>query len=194
MPKWIKKSLMVMVSVLTLGLVTPEALFASQSNHNKDEAEQAFQSQKPIDEQEIKQEVVSERDQFIDKMVQEAETQAFVKFGPRIKPVIEDEFREMILPNIEKVIADVASKFPDEDLTALAITEMPSGGVSERIFHIVNTKTKKDVIRFHVRRDNPPQEAYRFNFHYHIAEDNYQTHHDLGVINWAKNTPPKWMS
>ena len=69
-------------------------------------------------------------------MVKKAEEQSFVKFGTKIKPVIEDEFKEVILPNIEKVIAEVAAQYPEEDLSQLIISEMPSGGTSEKIFHI----------------------------------------------------------
>ncbi|MEW8987992.1 MAG: YpjP family protein, partial [Bacillus sp. (in: firmicutes)] len=85
-------------------------------------------------------------------------------------------------------------QYPEEDLVHLAISEEPGKGKSEKIFHIKDEKTGEDVIRFHVRRDQPPHEGYWFNFHYHTHHDEYQTHHDLGSIYWAKNTPPNWMS
>ncbi|MED4798110.1 YpjP family protein, partial [Priestia megaterium] len=51
-----------------------------------------------------------------------------------------------------------------------------------------------DLIRFHVRRENPPKDGYWFNFHYHAAADNFQKHYDLGKIYWNRNMPPKWFS
>lgn len=100
----------------------------------------------------------------------------------------------MILPNIEKAIKEVMDQYDDNDLRYLTITERPTGGHSERIFHIYDGKKQHDVIRFHVRRDHPPKEGYWFNFHYHTYHDKFQKHHTLGAIYWAKNTPPKWMS
>ena len=92
------------------------------------------------------------------------------------------------------MISEVVAQYPEEDLSQLAISERPSGGTSEKIFHIQDQLTNKDVIRFHVRRDHPPQEAHVFNFHYHLANDQFQKHHDLGVIHWNKSTPPRWMT
>ena len=43
-------------------------------------------------------------------MLKNAEEKSYVKFGSRIKPVIEDEFKEIILPNIEKVISEVVAR------------------------------------------------------------------------------------
>jgi hypothetical protein len=100
----------------------------------------------------------------------------------------------VILPNIEKAIQEVAVQFPEESLANLKVTETPGGGLSEKIFHITNSKANEDVIRFHVRRDHPPQQGYWFNFHYHTHHDNFQAHHELGSIYWNKNTPPKWMT
>jgi hypothetical protein len=126
--------------------------------------------------------------------LKQAEFQSYQKFGTKIKPVIENEFREIILPNIEKALEEMAVQFPEEDLKNLTITEHPGTGHSEKIFNINNPGIGKDVLRFHVRRDNPPQAGYWFNFHYHTYHDDFQSHHELGSIYWAKNTPPKWMS
>src|SRR5690606_5692626 len=85
-------------------------------------------------------------------------------------------------------------QFPDASLEKLAITEKPAGGISEKIFHIYETETNKDIIRFHVRRDKPPLEGYTFNFHYHTYHDQFQTHYALGNIYWDINTRPKWQT
>lgn len=195
MPKWLRKSLLVLVTVVTFGMVTPQALLADPSNEDKQAKRDIYESTPSIKEESyFDSEESLDRDKFINQMVKKAEEQSFVKFGTRIKPVIEDEFKEVILPNIEKVIAEVAMQYPEEDLTQLIVSEVPSGGTSEKIFHILNKETKKDIIRFHVRRDHPPQESFAFNFHYHTVHDQFQSHHDLGSINWDKNTPPNWMS
>ncbi|WP_071394465.1 YpjP family protein [Bacillus tuaregi] len=193
MPKWLRKSLLVLVTIATFGLVTPQALMNESPNEDKQAKRDTYETNPSITEDYFETEI-SERDQFINEMVKVAEEQSYVKFGMRIKPVIQDEFKEVILPNMEKAIAEVAAQYPDEDLSQLMVSEVPSGGVSERIFHIMDNQTKMDIIRFHVRRDHPPQEEYMFNFHYHTSHDQFQAHHDLGIINWNKNTPPKWMT
>ncbi|WP_338447937.1 YpjP family protein [Niallia oryzisoli] len=194
MPKWLRKSLLVLVTIATFGLVTPQALLTDSPNEDKQAKRDTYEANPSINEDYFETQVFSDREQFINEMVRAAEEHSFAKFGTRIKPVIQDEFKDVILPNMEKAIAEVTSHYPDENLNQLIVSEVPSGGVSERIFHIMDNQTKKDVIRFHVRRDHPPQEDYVFNFHYHTSHDHFQTHHDLGSINWAKNTPPKWMS
>ncbi|WHY75792.1 YpjP family protein [Neobacillus sp. WH10] len=197
MNKWLRKSLFIMVSILTFGLVTPTQLMNSVNAENLQDrdafeataAENSFtQKNRFIEESEFN------RDQFMEELMNQAEIQSYQKFGTRIKPVIENEFREIILPNIEKALDETASQFPEEDVKNLTITEQPSAGHSEKIFNIKNGDTGKDILRFHVRRDNPPKEGYWFNFHYHTYYDNFQSHHDLGSIYWDKNTPPKWMS
>ncbi|KAA9021684.1 YpjP family protein [Niallia endozanthoxylica] len=194
MPKWLRKSLLLVVTVATFGLVTPQGLLTDSPNEDKHSKRDAYETNPSNSEEYFETEDVSERDKFINEMVRVAEEQSFVKFGTRIKPVIQDEFREFILPSMEKAIAEVALQYPDEELSQLIVSEVPSGGVSERIFHIMDNQTNQDVIRFHVRRDHPPQEEYMFNFHYHTSHDQFQAHHHLGIINWDKNTPPKWMT
>lgn len=199
MPKWLRKSFVILVTILTFGMVTPSQDFLYNNvNNHKPPKRDAFESDsveklnETSSEESNLEEIVSARDQFIQSMMKEAEEQSYKKFGPRIKPVIEDEFKKIILPNIERAIATVASQYPKEELSRLEITEVPGGGTSEKIFHIVDSQTKKDLIRFHVRRDHPPLEGYWFNFHYHTHHDNFQAHHHLGSIYWDKNTPPNW--
>ncbi|MBB6444611.1 YpjP family protein [Bacillus benzoevorans] len=195
MPKWLRKSLVILVTVITFGMVTPQVLSNNPNEANKQEKRNMIEALPLVAEAtNHSPAALAERDAFIQEMVKQAESQAYLKFGAKIKPVIEDEFREIILPNIEKAIEEIALQFPEDDLSHLSVTEMPGGGQSEKIFHIMNQKTKQDVIRFHVRRDHPPQEGFTFNFHYHTVHDQFQLHHELGVIYWDKNTPPKWMS
>lgn len=189
-----------MVTILTFGMVTPsQAFLYEHSNAEKTPKKDVFDalSEDKID---INHSMVPEdigyisREAFIKQMLYEAETQSYTKFGSRIKPVIENEFSEVIFPNIEKAIQNVAEQYPEEELAFLSVSESPGKGHSEKIFNIRNEKTDEDVIRFHVRREQPPQQGYWFNFHYHTHHDQFQAHHDLGSIYWDKNTPPKWMS
>jgi hypothetical protein len=196
MTKWLRKSLFVLVSILTFGLITPTQLINPGNAENLNDWD-AFKAAEDnsftlstgfVDQSEL------DRENFIGELIKQAEIQSYQKFGVKIKPVIEDEFREVILPNIEKALDKMAVQFPEDDWKNLTITVLPSAGLSEKIFNINNRKTGKDILRFHVRRENPPQAGYWFNFHYHTYHDAFASHHDLGSIYWAKNTPPKWMS
>ncbi|WNS73924.1 YpjP family protein [Bacillus sp. DTU_2020_1000418_1_SI_GHA_SEK_038] len=201
MPNWLRKSLVVMVTILTFGLVTPSQAFLYEHSNavktpKKDIFDALSENKNVINNPALADEHVGyiSKEDFIRQMLMEAEAQSFTKFGARIKPVIENEFTEVILPNIEKAIQNVAEQYPEEELAYLTVTERPGKGHSEKIFNITNDKTNEDVIRFHVRRDQPPQQGYWFNFHYHTHHDQFQAHHELGSIYWDKNTPPKWMS
>ncbi|MBS4199439.1 YpjP family protein [Bacillus sp. FJAT-49732] len=196
MKLWIRKSLIILVSILTFGAVTPSHALWSENDelpkaqHRGNPPNDSVQ--KPNIQTQINVAVKSHKEQFIEMMTDEAERQALIKFGPKISDVIIDEFQEIILPHIEAAIEMTAAQFSDEELDNLAITETPGGGVSEKIFNIYNVGTKQDVIRFHVRRDKPPLEGYKFNFHYHTYHDQFQTHYTIGTIDWNKNTPPNW--
>jgi hypothetical protein len=192
MNKWIRKSVVVLVSLLTFGLITPTQLINNvnaEKTNERDTVESA-----PSQQTSYFEESHVDKEGILKELLKQAEQQSYQKFGTRIKPVIENEFRVIILPNIEKAIQETATQFPAEDLVNLAITESPGKGQSEKIFNIKNSDTNSDVLRFHVRRDNPPQAGYWFNFHYHTYHDGFQSHHELGSIYWDKNTPPKWMS
>jgi len=196
MNKWLRKSLFVTISILTFGLVTPSQLI-NQANAEKINDRDTFQTQASersfIQANSYLIESEFNREKFMQELMKQAEIQSYQKFGTRIKPVIEDEFREVILPNIEKAVEETASQLAGDDLKNLTITEQPGAGLSEKIFNIKDSVSGKDILRFHVRRDNPPQSGYSFNFHYHTYLDDFHTHHELGSIYWAKNTPPKWM-
>lgn len=196
MPAWLRKSLVVLISMFTFGMVSPAQAngFLTPSSDRTEKSVSTETSflvpfEDPFSETPYTEEAVRER--FIERVVKEAEEQSFQKFGKKIGPVIEDEFRQTILPNIEIAIAMVAEQFPGEKLETLEISEIPGGGKSEKIFHIIS-ESGKDIIRFHVRRDQPPKEGFWFNFHYHTYHDSFQTHYELGSIFWDKNTPPKW--
>jgi hypothetical protein len=191
--KWMKKSLVVLVSIFTFGMVTPAHAFWN-GNQEVDKSEQQRHDDTQNRTYSTIQNNKVEKNRIINTMMDEAEKQAFEKFGTKISPVIEDEFKQVVLPNIQKAIEMTLAEYPEENLASLSVSESPSGGVGEKIFHIYDTNTNEDIIRFHVRRDHPPMDGYYFNFHYHLRYDQYQRHYALGTIYWDKNTPPKWMS
>ncbi|WP_246941870.1 YpjP family protein [Bacillus pinisoli] len=197
MPPWIRKSLVVIFTILTFGLVTPPQIIiadtresdAAKSNHIEGMNQSADEQINPY-----LHEYLDKSNSFFDYAVRQAEQQSIMKFGPVIEESIGDEFRSVILPKIEEVIMTLSSRLDEDQLQHLVISKHPTGGVSEKIFHIYSAKSGQDIIRFHVRRDHPPLDGYYFNFHYHTFEDSFQTHHELGTIYWSKNTPPNWQS
>lgn len=200
MSKWLKKSVFVLITILSFGLVTPPQVLLIDKVEAEKPGDQNFfekSASNIISEPTIKNDVVeepSDKQKWLEKIMRDVEGQSFLKFGEKIKPVIEDEFRDVILPKIEVAISTVARQFPEEELIHITISEIPGKGKSEKIFHIINQKNGEDIIRFHVRRDQPPLQGYWFNFHYHTYHDQFQTHYELGSLYWAKNTPPNWMN
>ncbi|AUZ26797.1 YpjP family protein [Bacillus cabrialesii] len=203
MKLWMRKTLVVLFTIVTFGLVSPPAaLMADKPSGQPSSLEQndytAF-----YDEHDLYDDYESEnrRDpellfqSYKEQLLDSAEDQSFLKFGSKIAPVIEDDYRKEILPKIENVISDyLATLQDDETYQDVVISSMPSAGKTEKIFNVYNRTTGEDLLRFHVRRDHPPHDGYWFNFHYHTAEDGFQSHHELGSIYWDRNTPPNWMS
>ncbi len=192
-----RKSLFVLISILTFGLITPTQLIDpvhADNQYDRDAFEAPSLDKAAVQTSGYIAESQFNKDEYMEELVKQAESQAYQKFGTRIKPVIENEFRTIILPNIENAISETAAQYSDDDLKNLVITEEPGKGLSEKIFHIKNAETGNDILRFHVRREHPPQAGYWFNFHYHTYHDDFTSHHNLGSIYWDKNTPPKWMS
>jgi hypothetical protein len=191
---WLKKSFFVLISILTFGLVTPSQAFLNEEGHALAKSNGKTSSIERPEEDVLQEDPAFSREDFLENMMEQAEQNAYMKFGTKIKPAIEDEFRSVILPKMEHAIERTAQQYVDEDLSLLVISEVPSYAKTEKIFHVYDKRSGEDVIRFHVRKDHPPKEGYYFNFHYHTVHDNFQTHHDLGSIYWDKNTPPQWMS
>lgn len=183
MKKWLKQSVMITVAFLTLGVITPMHEiwdnFGESNGSNAQAASPEVAYAAPV---EVAEDVVEEK-----SLTEVAREQAYTKFGTRIAPKISEDFDTYIFPKIEEAIAMHCA-----DLDNLTITENPSGGYAEKMFHIQHDA--RDVIRFHVRTENRPHDGFYYNFHYHVAADNYDTHHDLGEIYWSKNQPPKWLS
>ena len=201
MKKWLQKGLMISVALLTFGIIAPN----HEIWHQLELEDDSVRSHEPsandiasaiqLDQIYLEEESVVKEPQAIGQAFKSAaKEQAYIKFGTRIAPIISDEFETRIYPKMEEAIDFTLARLDDSTIRSLVITESPSGNYSEKIFHIKNTDTKKDVIRFHVRTENRIDEGYYYNFHYHTFEDNFVTHYDLGEIYWSKNTPPKWLS
>lgn len=187
MKKWIQKTIAITVAFLTFGVITPD--------HEIWAAFEIDRLQKPvIYENDITQsyqldDLIQEEHPIV-SLVNEAKNQSYIKFGSKVGPVIEKEFENVIFPKMAEAIELTFL----QSHSNIAITQMPSGDYKEKIFNIYNVDTKRDIMRFHVRIENRPFEGYYYNFHYHLAEDQFHKHYNLGEIFWSKNTPPKWLS
>lgn len=201
MQLWLKRLFVTFVSIVTLGLYVPPMQLHTDAEASNKEIE-------PSDENHNKQSMAVVFDQFddasiytssieedpIEQLIEQAKSQSLLKLGPKITKQIEPDFTTDILPGIESVLETVLKDLPEEQLNYLQITEDQIAGYGEKIFDVFNAQTGEDLIRFHVRRDIRPQEGYWFNFHYHVKQDKYESHHTIGEIYWSKDTPPKWMA
>lgn len=196
MKKWLQKSLIAAVALLTFGVITPgheiwTLLQDKDDTKQTDAARGEHTYQLGFDEQ---PETEYRLDTLEDGLVASARELSYTKFGSKIGPVISDEFDEVIFPKIDEAIRMTLKSSDDLQSRRLAISERPAGDYSEKVFHIYDMDQRKDLIRFHVRTEKRPQDGYFFNFHYHISDDHFVTHHTIGDIYWSKNTPPKWLS
>jgi hypothetical protein len=196
LPTWIRKSFLVIFTILTFGLVTPPQIIIAEQKSNESSNTDHYQDNQ-LENKTLNPYIDNYSEStpsFFEYAIIQAEQQSIMKFGPIIEDSIGDEFKTVILPKIEEVIMTLSSRLNEEQLQNLVISKQPTGGLSEKIFHIYDAQQGHDIIRFHVRRDHPPLEGYYFNFHYHTFEDAFQMHHELGTIYWDKNTPPNWRS
>jgi hypothetical protein len=198
---WLTKLSVVLITFMTFGMFIPPTYLDAEASDQEVQVDEEKQlSELPltnfdkISDLRHTEEIVDIHEQFISYASEQAKRQSLEKFGPKIIDAVGDEFLEVILPKIEEVIRDLANQAHEEELVSFEVSEKPSNGYGEKIFHIFNQQTGMDVARFHVRRVNHPREGHSFNFHYHLVNDQFEQHFDLGDIYWAKNTPPKWMS
>lgn len=200
--KWLQKTLVITVALLTFGLITPnheiwDVLENGQSNSGSQDSNiqskaSAEQVTSVVDDSYLNGE--NQEDGNLDSILHAAKEQSYIKFGSRIAPVIGEEFDERIFPKLEKAIEMTLTSMNEKAPNYLAISNQPSGQYGEKIFNISDGISGKELIRFHVRTEKRPQEGYYYNFHYHTLEDKFVAHHSLGDIYWSKNTPPKWLS
>ncbi|MEN1968054.1 YpjP family protein [Lentibacillus sp. N15] len=201
MKLWIRKIAAILIAVMTLGMYVPPAHLNTNAEENKEAVSSKAEVHEAVlepqtEEQEgidLPKDDEDIEDPFLHNMIEKAKTQTITKLGPRIAEQIEDDFVMTILPNMEAILQTLVAD-AKEDAAYFGITEQPSPGFGERIFHVYDHRAKQDVARFHVRRELRPQEGYWFTFHYHISNDNFEKHHEIGELYWDKNVPPKWMA
>ncbi|NJP38083.1 YpjP family protein [Alkalicoccus luteus] len=198
MKLWLRRITMITLSILTLGAYVPEdeegkkeKKDSEQPDEVKYDTSSAFDSVSDSTIMEEESLYLTTEEQLED-LTSQAKEQMYSKLGPKILNKVEDNILEEIIPKMEDVISSIYDE--DEMPVKLSISEHPSSGYGEKIFHIYDEEAETDVIRFHVRRDMKPKQGYYFNFHYHMKEDDFEEHHTIADVYWDKNTPPKWMS
>lgn len=198
MKQWMKKIAVMLITIMTLGMYVPVSLTA-ETNEDKE----SYDTDSKVDES-IQTTVVEEPPSSIEeelpasvmmeKLTEKVKEQAMLKMGPRIAERIGGEFTAVILPKIEEIMQTVMLDENGEPISYYGITEQPAKGYGERIFHIYDYHNEETVAKFHVRRDHRPLDGYWFNFHYHLKDDDFEKHYEVGELFWDKNTPPKWMA
>ena len=201
---WMRKATAVLVAIVTLGLYVPPMHIDASTTKQVSENENINENRAPVGEwrqeeessleQEERDDEEKSSDYYINMITYQAKEQAVSKLGPKIASKVEDDFNSTILPKIEEVLSTILADAGENQVPYYAISEQLNPGYGEKIFNVYDARTKKDIARFDVRRDKRPDEGYWFNFHYHLSEDGFEKHHQIGEIYWDKNTPPKWMS
>jgi hypothetical protein len=196
-----RKIAVMMVAIMTFGFYVPPGLHTDvEAEDNKNELSHSdvnteTETASVLEVLEVHDpEVTAREEDPLFLLTDQAKEQTLMKLGPRITSQLDENFMDTILLNIEDTLESLIAEMPEEEYAYLNITESPADGFGEKIFHIYNARTNEDLIRFHVRRDHRPWEGYWFNFHYHINDDNFEDHHEIGEIFWDKNMPPKWMA
>ncbi|MFG6149753.1 YpjP family protein [Halobacillus sp. B23F22_1] len=198
MKLWIRKIFVVLVAIMTLGLYIPPTDVEMDASEKKEVSSKEDQNGLNFSTEEAVEHGAVESsetpDDYVHTITAQAKDQMISKMGPRILNKVEDEFEKDIFPKVEYALEMIVSDAGEEEIPYYEITEESRAGYGEKIFTIYDARTKEEVARFDVRRDNRPGEGFWFNFHYHLNEDQFEEHHDIGEIYWDKNTPPKWMS
>ncbi len=198
MKMYIRKTFVILITILTLGMYVPPPIL------NTDAAEVDSSKEKVNDdtfkrhEMEWSFEAVHSstyKDRFwsLHDITNLAKMQTITKLGPKIIDSVDETSLDTIMWNIEEVITSLLQDKEDA-IYYYGISEELAPGYGEKIFNIYDIRTNEDIARFHVSRINKPMEGYYFNFHYHLSEDNFEEHYPIGEIYYHKNTPPKWMA
>lgn len=204
---WIRKISVILITFMTLGMyIPPNYLDAEAADNNEKEITSPDNNkhEDPViptevdnhfEETNFSYESEDNLDNYFANLITEqAKNQTVSKLGPRIMEEVEVDFLSNILPNIEVVIKNILEEAGEKNTPYFGISDQLAPGYGEKIFNLYDYRTKEDIAKFHVRRDNRPGEGYWFNFHYHLSDDGFEEHHLIGEIYWDKNTPPKWMS
>ncbi len=212
MLRHMKRGLVISSALLTFGLFVPTIDFVRDVQAEEPQKTQGESNEKPLiyqvneesydlyatvlpanAEQYIHRNVAS-ADLLNNFIIKQASEQSLLKFGTVITEKISSSFETSILPRLDTVLRETTSTLSDSDWEQVRISNTPSAGLGEKIFHLYNEESGEDIFRFHVRRDQPPKQGYTFNFHYHTYLDSHEKHHTIGNIHWGKDMPPRWNS
>lgn len=198
MKKWLRKTIVLLISILTLGLYVPPI----HINAEMDDLDKGEISPKESDYSDRSTAIIEDTEPeltkttnelYRDSLVEHAKEQVMVKLGDKISSKIEVPLTEEVLPNLELVLDQVFDMVGDEKSQYLVIREEPASGYGERIFNLYDMSNQENIAKFHVTRVKKPQDGHYFQFHYHLANDQYEEHFPIAEVHWGKNTPPKWM-
>ncbi|MBB5172605.1 YpjP family protein [Texcoconibacillus texcoconensis] len=209
MKLWLKKISVVLITLMTVGMYIPPTYLDGNAESSKavsdseDQGEalaaepNAVNTEESLDEDSSIEEAFADLDSntyVIDALSEQAVDYTMAKLGPKIIEKVEDDVMTTILPNIEEVLEMLLHEEDPEKLKYLSISELGSSPYGEKIFHLYDDLSEEEIAMFHVRRDKKPKDGYWFNFHYHLSDDDFEEHYNIGDVYWDKNTPPKWMS
>jgi len=196
--KWLQRVIVGFVALVTLGVIPPthdiwSTLLTDLDALKKEKQDEGRVVEQPEYSVQLQEEIPSKEESF-QRLFTAAYEQSIIKFGQKVGPVIQPIFDKEIYPALERIMTEYYKDYSEEELADLVVTDRPAGKYSERIFHVYHTKTNEESFYFHVRTENRPKDGYYYNFHYHLASDQFQNHYDIADIFWSKNQPPKWMS
>ncbi|GAA4057175.1 YpjP family protein [Amphibacillus indicireducens] len=202
MKLWFKKLFVLIVAIMTLGFYVPPLDLEinadtngkeTESNKNTAENPNTFIYDPPIYLDDLDDYETTDQDPAAE-LIEEAKDHMIGKLGPKIHTQLRDEISEQVLPNLELVVSNLIDTNCSDQQFNLSIIENRVSGYGEKIFDLYDEESEKIIAKFHVRRENRPLDGYWFNFHYHLAQDQFETHYEFADIYWSKDTPPKWMS
>lgn len=203
MKLWLRKVSVILITFMTLGVFIPPTyldakaengdVVSSSRDYSDRSSKDTLEGNNYTTEFESSDDSNS-NDYLVNMLTTQAKEQTLMKLGPKIMNRVEDDMSSTILPNIEEVLKMIFEQAGEEKFQYFGITEQPAQGYGEKIFVVYDYRTKEEIARFDVRRDNRPKNGYWFNFHYHLSDDSFEEHFNIGDIYWDKNTPPKWMS
>ncbi|MGF9820083.1 YpjP family protein [Brevibacillus agri] len=113
------------------------------------------------------------------------------KMGNKIRKMAYDEFEERVEEEIWSEVEALHKQYNgDIDYEGPESSSARNGiNQGEKVFNIFNKKTKKDLLRFHVRkRDNDRS----IEFHWHKSDDNFEWHHGQIKITRNNQFPKYW--
>jgi hypothetical protein len=194
----LRRFLVTLIAIFTFGFIIPDFGIYQKTEEIKPntigvdeqkEITEARESKDSIADEVTKSEVV---ERLLANTYVKANEITKRKFGNVIEARVGDSFEEEILPKIVETVKQASESFDIGTIQNLNFTMNPPGGLTETIFNVYDERTGNDVLRFHVRRENPPKQGHFFSFHYHTKMDSFENHYELGKLYWDKNTPPKW--